>query len=618
MIKNKVFEMLNIQRGSTPMEEMDASTAPFLLLGYCAANNEILKVNIDNILSSNNIKEAVREALNTIGEQVILLREPLKYLNNLKLSSEEIAKILVILKSACWKEEQYTDAMEYLLEQVSDVVGRTKGEDDTPKCINQLGIHILEPKGTFYDGTLGLAGGAVEAYQQASQVGNVLKMYGQEINLRAYALACVRVFMHGIRDAQLKKEDMLTTPMLEEGGVKKFDSIMMNPPFSLAWREQEKQIANDKYARYIYGLPSASSADWLFISAALKALSKKGKAIIITTLGALFRAGAEENLRKKIMGFDWIETIIELPAGLFNHTNIPCAMIVFNMDKADTMKDKIQFINADNLYESVRRGKRVLTNEHINTIVKSYKDKSHVEDISTVVTLEDIDNGNLLPSRYVVKTEFDSTSYGKVKIHVDKLDATSTLGDVGNFYRGINVTSKNVQDAKGNYKIINIADINEGKVDIEAVPLYKIENNARVESYKVEPGDIIISNRGATKICIIPEHEGDVLISQNFIGIRPKSGYNAAYIKMFLESPIGEYLIDSRKTGTAVATINPKDLKKLPLVAISGQNQDAIMEDYGKEEQKLEEELTILQAKIDNMKMELYDKMGIKEVFERI
>ncbi len=79
----------------------------------------------------------------------------------------------------------------------------------------------------------------------------------------------------------------------------------------------------------------------------------------------------------------------------------------------------------------------------------------------------------------------------------------------------------------------------------------------------MEPGDIIISNKGTTKICIIPEHDGDVLILQNFIGIKLKYGNNSQYIKEFLQSPIGEYLIEGRKTGTAVAMINPKDLKEV-------------------------------------------------------
>lgn len=293
-------------------------------------------------------------------------------------------------------------------------------------------------------------------------------------------------------------------------------------------------------------------------------------------------------------------------------------MIVFNMNKSEEIKSKIQFINADDIYESVRRGKNILNDENINTILDIYRNKRVVEGISSIIDLKDIENGNLSPGRYVARSEFESSDYGKVKINLEKLNTSKNLGDIGNFYRGINVTSKNLQDPNGAYKIINLADIKNGELDVDSLPRYTIENNARVEAYKVEAGDIIISNKGATKICIIPEHDGDVLISQNFIGIRLKFGNNPQYIKEFLESPIGEYLIEGRKTGTAVAMINTKDLKEIPLVYINSEEQNKIMTEYIEKEKALKLEIEKLQNKVNNLKFDLYDKMKIRDIFEII
>lgn len=618
-IKKIIYEILEIQRGTSQISDLDSNTAALLLVGYCSVKNISDKVNLDVILNCSEIKGAVKEALNIIGEEVEEIRGATSYLNNLKLTSEEIAKIIVVLKRSLFNAEQYRDAFECMLESVLELTGKGGGEGTTPSFINKLAVEIVEPKsGDFYDGTFGIGGGAVEAYDYASQYGNELKIYGEELNLKTYAIACIRIYINGIKSSDIRNGDILINPAFKEGenSIKKFESIIMNPPFSMAWKDKENEILNDKYARFIYGTPGLASADWLFISTALKSLKASGKAVIITTLGALFRAGAEENLRNKIIGFDYIEAVIELTGGLFTNTGIPCAMIVFNMNKSEEMKNKIQFINADNIYENVRRGKKILNDENINTILDIYRNKNIVEDISRIVDLRDIDNGNLLPSRYVVKTEFESSDYGKVKIHLDKLNAKRKLEDIGSFYRGINVTSKNVQDPNGNYKIINLADIKNGELDVDSLPRYSIENNARVEAYKVESGDIIISNKGATKICIIPEHNGDVLISQNFIGIRVKHGNNPQYIKEFLESPIGEYLIESRKTGTAVAMINLKDLKEIPIVDMDSEEQNKIINEYSEQEKALKRELEELQVKIDNLKFDLYDKMEIKNIFE--
>ena len=618
-VKEMVYEILEVLRGECSVEELGSNSAVILLLGHYSSISD--KVNLDLIHNSTDIKEAVKEALDIIGNEEKSLKGPISYLSNLKLSNEQLSKIIVILKRYSFDKELFRKAFEFILEQVEELSGKFGGEEITPKFFNKLAVEIVEPKnGEFYDGVFGFGGDAIEAYKFAAKYGNELKINGQELDLKTYSIACIRMFINGINSADIRIGDVLTNPIFkeDENVLKKYDSIIMAPPLCLAWKDKESQIINDKYSRFIYGLPGVANADWLFILSALKSLKEEGKAVIITTLGSLFRAGAEENLRKKLIGFDYIETIIGFAGGLLTNTAIPCAMMVINMNKSQDMKNKIQFINADEIYENVRRGKRILNDDNINTILDIYRGKNNIDGVSEIVSLENIEGGNLLPSRYVVKTEFNSSEYGKVKIHLDKLNASKKLGEIGTFYRGINVTSKNVQDSNGKYKIINLADIKDGELDVDLLPTYSIENNARVEAYKVEAGDIIISNKGATKICIIPEHEGDVLISQNFIGIRVKSSYNPEYIKEFLESPIGEYLIDSRKTGTAVVMINVKDLKEIPIVEMSLEDQNKIIDEYIEKEKKLKKEMEELQHKLENLKFDLYDKMTIKDTFNII
>ena len=618
-VKEMVYEILEVLRGGCSVEEFGSNSAVILLLGHYSSISD--KVNLDLIHNSTDIKEAVKEALDIIGNEEKSLKEPISYLSNLKLSNEQLSKIIVILKRYSFDKELFRKAFEFILEQVEELSGKFGGEEITPKFFNKLAVEIVEPKnGEFYDGVFGFGGDAIEAYKFAAKYGNELKINGQELDLKTYSIACIRMFINGINSADIRIGDVLTNPIFkeDENVLKKYDSIIMAPPLGLGWKDKESQIINDKYSRFIYGLPGVANADWLFILSALKSLKEEGKAVIITTLGSLFRAGGEENLRKKLIGFDYIETVIEFTGGLLTNSSIPCAMMVINMNKSQDMKNKIQFINADEIYENVRRGKRILNDDNINTILDIYRGKNNIDGVSEIVSLENIEGGNLLPSRYVVKTEFNSSEYGKVKIHLDKLNASKKLGEIGTFYRGINVTSKNVQDSNGKYKIINLADIKDGELDVDLLPTYSIENNARVEAYKVEAGDIIISNKGATKICIIPEHEGDVLISQNFIGIRVKSSYNPEYIKEFLESPIGEYLIDSRKTGTAVAMINVKDLKEIPIVEMSLEDQNKIIDEYIEKEKKLKKEMEELQHKLENLKFDLYDKMTIKDTFNII
>lgn len=62
--------------------------------------------------------------------------------------------------------------------------------------------------------------------------------------------------------------------------------------------------------------------------------------------------------------------------------------------------------------------------------------------------------------------------------------------------------------------------------------------------------------------------------------------------------------------------INPKDLKELPIVMVDKNEQNTIINSYEQEQIALKEEMKALQAKIDNLKLELYKNMKINNIFE--
>ena len=62
--------------------------------------------------------------------------------------------------------------------------------------------------------------------------------------------------------------------------------------------------------------------------------------------------------------------------------------------------------------------------------------------------------------------------------------------------------------------------------------------------------------------------------------------------------------------------INPKDLKELPIVMVDKNEQNTIINSYEQEQIVLKEEMKALQAKIDNLKLELYKNMKINNIFE--
>lgn len=600
-------------------EDCENYLSRIFLVSYCEKIGVLERDSIRRIAESYDLNYAFMNLEREIKYKVDFLSNVFEVLGEFEIDNKIRAYTFYEVCEAFVDLDEIRIAFNYMFELLYNYSGRFGGENFTTLSINKLSTNILEPKnGSFYDLALGSGGTALEAYNYAKSYGNHLKIFGQEINRKQWAIAKIRMFINGIEDADIRCGDTLVEPLFLENRyeTEKFDYIISNPPFSLSWKEIEYKVKEDPYGMFVYGLPSVSSADWLFILAALRSLNETGKAAIITTLGALTRGGAEQRLRERVLNFDYIEAVINLAGNLFSHTAIPCSIIVFNKNKEDHMKGKIKFIEASHIYTSQRRGKNFLSDENINKILEAYRSERDLDGVSKTIDLEAIKDSNISPSRYVFKSEFESEEFGKVKIDLDKLELTEKIKNIGKTFRGINITNKTVLDPNGEFKIINVSDVKDNKVNIDEVPNYRIENNARVEAYRVEPGDLIISSRGATKVAIIPENSENLLISQNFIGLRLNNENDPEYIKELLLSPIGRYFIDRIKTGTVVQVINQKDFDEMPLVCFDHEEQKKIMKEYKEEERELNKQIEELKRKLENMKLNLYEKMKIKEGFE--
>ena len=69
---------------------------------------------------------------------------------------------------------------------------------------------------------------------------------------------------------------------------------------------------------------------------------------IILPHGVLFRGGAEERIRTRLLKEHYIDTIIGLPSNLFYSTGIPVCILVLKKCKK---QDDVLFINASEHYE---------------------------------------------------------------------------------------------------------------------------------------------------------------------------------------------------------------------------------------------------------------------------
>lgn len=196
-----------------------------------------------------------------------------------------------------------------------------------------------------------------------------------------------------------------------------FDAIVANPPFSLRW-EPNDTLAED-FRFKSYGLAPKSAADFAFLLHGFHFLGKEGTMAIILPHGVLFRGGAEERIRTKLLKDNNIDTVIGLPSNLFFSTGIPVCILVLKKCKK---QEDVLFINASEQYKPGKR-QNSLEPEHINSIVETYQFRpEHIERYARRVSMEEIEkNGyNLNISRYV------STSIDEVQIDLKAVNVKLT------------------------------------------------------------------------------------------------------------------------------------------------------------------------------------------------
>ncbi len=326
-----------------------------------------------------------------------------------------IGKIAAGIANFSTASDVLGDAYEYLIGQFAAGSGKKAGEFYTPQQISDILSAIVtldcqKPsagKKKKLDKVLDFACGSgslllnVRKRMGAYGIG---KIYGQESNITTYNLARMNMLLHGVKASEFEifHGDSLTNDwglLNEMNPAKKieFDAVVANPPFSYTWEPSEELGKDFRFNGY--GLAPRSTADFAFLLHGFHFLGKEGTMAIILPHGILFRGGAEERIRSKLLQDGNIDTVISLPANLFFSTGIPVCILVLKKCKK---QDDVLFINASEHFEK-GKGQDKLRQKDINKIVETYQKREEEPRYSRRVKMEEIEkNGyNLNISRYV-------------------------------------------------------------------------------------------------------------------------------------------------------------------------------------------------------------------------
>ena len=342
------------------------------------------------------------------------------------------------------------DAYEYFMMKFAQESGKSKGQFYTPSEVSRtmarlLGISKIQPrKGrpwTLYDPAAGSGSLLIRAADEApvNRQGNaIVSIYGQEKDNSTAGLAKMNLVLHQKGTGEIKTHSTLTSPQYldEYGQLRKFDFIVMNPPFSDKSWSDGITPENDIYHRFDgYGIPPEKNGDWAWFLHVLKSLTEDGKAAIIMPHGILFRGNSEETIRKQVLARKYITGIVSLPANLFYGTGIAACIVIVDKEDADEhegifMIDASQGCKKDG-------NKNRLREQDIERIVLTFNNRLEDDGYSRMVGYEEIleeNDGNLNVPRYIQRssTELpqDIAAHLQGGIPADDVDSLDELWQV--------------------------------------------------------------------------------------------------------------------------------------------------------------------------------------------
>jgi type I restriction enzyme M protein len=302
------------------------------------------------------------------------------------------------------KFDFYSTIFEYLIKDYNTNSGGKYAEYFTPHAVSKIMARCLVTNNvksvTCYDPS---AGSGTLLMNLAHAIGeDKCTIYSQDISQKSSNLLRLNLILndlvHSIQN--IIKGNTILEPYHKEsdGSLKKFDYIVSNPPFKLDFSDYSAELdSKQNRERFFAGIPNVPKTKkesmaiyLLFIQHIMFSLTAKGKAAIVVPTGFITaQSGIDKKIREKLVESKMLAGVVSMPSNIFATTGTNVSVLF--IDKAN--QGDVVLIDASNLGTKVKEGKNqktLLSHEEEELIISTFNNKAQVEDLSVVVSYEDI------------------------------------------------------------------------------------------------------------------------------------------------------------------------------------------------------------------------------------
>lgn len=341
------------------------------------------------------------------------------------------------------KYDFYATIFEYLIKDYNSDSGGKYAEYYTPHAVAKIMAAILVTQDvksvTCYDPS---AGSGTLLMNIAHAIGeDKCSIYSQDISQKSSNLLRLNLILNNLVHSisNVIKGNTLLNPYHKEGeDLQKFDYIVSNPPFKTDFSDYRDDLdSKENHERFFAGIPNipkmkleSMSIYSLFLQHIIYSLKPNGKAAVVVPTGFITaQSGIDRKIREHLIENKMLGGVVSMPSNIFATTGTNVSIIFIDSSN----KKDVVLIDASNLGQTVKDGKNqktVLSEKEEELIINTFNNKNIEDDLSVVVSYEDIKakNYSFSAGQYfdvkieyvdITKDEFDA----KMKNFSDNLES---------------------------------------------------------------------------------------------------------------------------------------------------------------------------------------------------
>jgi type I restriction enzyme M protein len=305
------------------------------------------------------------------------------------------------------KYDFFATIFEYLIKDYNKDSGGKYAEYYTPHAVAKIMAAIMVDDSvqnvSCYDPS---AGSGTLLMNIAHAIGeDKCSIYSQDISQKSSSLLRLNLILNNLVHSisNIIQGNTMLHPFHKEGTeLRKFDYIVSNPPFKMDFSDFRDDLdTKENKDRFFAGIPKIApkkkdsmSIYSLFLQHIIYSLKKGGKAAVVVPTGFITaQSGIDKKIRQHLIDNKMLGGVVSMPSNIFATTGTNVSIIFID----DSNEEDIVLIDASNLGTTVKEGKNqktVLSPEEEQQIIDTFNKKNKVDDLSIVVSYNEIKEKN--------------------------------------------------------------------------------------------------------------------------------------------------------------------------------------------------------------------------------